>query len=271
MWSSGQWSSAGQKPEPGYGTLMSTLAEQLSALLTQGGSRNRLVLSAGDAWLALSGEKGGHAIECEAATNDHLPRAARLSDQKRHALLAAGFTPIKHSSRMRRIYGLDGAGRAAEVADLLTGLLADIYGQSQWQSRSWSGSPPAASNPLVIQQMRKLSRTRSHADRLELYRRLLRADLLLVVESEGSNKPAVIGDLAGFSVYGVFTDLKSALYYDPRGVPLKLIPGRQLFPMLVQLNAGSLRLNPNAVVGGELYRNELDAIAGATRRYRHST
>lgn len=245
---------------------MTTLPQHLSALLSAGGSRNRLVLSAGDAWLALSGEKGGHAIECEAATNDHLPAAARLSDDKRRALIAAGFTPIKHSSRMRRIYGMDGEGRADEVAGILTGLLADIYGQSRWQASAWSGSPPEISNPQIIQQMRRLSQTRSHPDRLELYRRLLRADLLMVVESEGSNKPAVIGDLAGFSVYGVFTDLKSALYHDPRGLPLRVIPGRQLFPMLVQLNAGSLRLNPDAVVGGELYRNELDAIAGASRR-----
>ena len=245
---------------------MDTLAQCLSTLLNTGGSRNRLLISAGDAWLALSGEKGGHAVECEAVTDDHLPTAAKLSDAQRRTLFAAGFTPIKHSSRLRRIYGLAGEERPAEVAGILTGLLEAVYGEYQWELSAWAGSPPDASNPLIIQQMRTLSRTRKHADRLTLYHQLLRADLLVPVESEGSLKPAVIGDISGFSVYGAFTDLKSALYYDPRGVPLRVIAGRQLFPMLMNLQAGSLKLNPGAVVGGELYRNELEAIAGAAMR-----
>ncbi|MFT5682890.1 MAG: hypothetical protein ACI8RZ_003814 [Myxococcota bacterium] len=245
---------------------MKDLAAQLSALLSTGGSRNRLTISSGDFWLALSGEKGGHAVTCEAVTNDHLPSGIKLTAEQRQALLTAGFTPIKHSSRVSRIYGLDGATRPAEVAELLTGLLQATYGVTEWSLTTASSSTFEASNPLVIQQMRKLSRTRDHQDRMELYRRLLRATLLVPVESEGGLKPAVIGELVGFEVFGAFTDLKSVLYHDPRGVPLRAVSGRELFPMLVNLRAGSLRLNPGAVVGGELYRNELESIAGAVMR-----
>lgn len=245
---------------------MDTIASHLSALVSEGGSRNRLLISAGDTWLALSGEKGGHVVECEPVTDDHLPAGVSLTQAQRKALLAAGFTPIKHSSRLRRIYGLDGAGRADEVASILTGLLAEVYGQEHWALSAWSGSTPAVSNPEIIQQMRRLSRTRSHGDRISLYRLLLRADLLVPVEKEGSNKPAQIGDIAGFPVFGAFTDLKSMLYFDPRVRPLQVIPGRAYFPMLTKLGAGSLRLNPGALVGGELYRNELESIAGAAMR-----
>jgi hypothetical protein len=245
---------------------MDNLARHLAALITSGGSRNRLTLSAGDAWLALSGEKGGHAVTCEPVTDDHLPRGVTLTDTQRAALRDAGFTPVKHSSRLSRIYGLDGEDRPAEVAGILAGLLRDVYGAQQWRLSVVSGSPPDASNPQVIQQMRQLSRTRDHQDRLELYRRLLRATLLVPVESEGGLKPAVIGDISGFEVFGAFTDLKSALYYDPRGTPLRAVGGRELFPMLMNLRAGALKLNPGAVVGGELYRNELESIAGAATR-----
>ena len=245
---------------------MDTIASHLSALLSEGGSRNRLLISAGDVWLALSGEKGGHAIECEPITDDHLPSGVSLTAEQRKTLLAAGFTPIKHSSRLRRIYGLDGAGRADEVAAILTGLLAEVYGQHSWALSAWSGSAPEVRNPEIIQQMRRLSRTRSHRDRMTLYRQLLRADLLVPVESEGSNKPAQVDEIAGFPVFGAFTDLKSLLYFDPRARPLKVIPGRAYFPMLMKLRVGSLRLNPGAVVGGELYRNEIESIAGAAMR-----
>ena len=108
---------------------MDTLATQLTALITTGGSRNRLTLTAGDLWVALSGEKGGHVVECEPVTDDHLPRGIKLTDAQRSTMLGGGFTPIKHSSRMRRIFGMDGEGRADEVAGLLTGLLAQIYGE----------------------------------------------------------------------------------------------------------------------------------------------
>ena len=158
---------------------MDTIASHLSDLLAQGGSRNRLLISAGDAWLALSGEKGGHAVECEPITDDHLPAGVSLTEAQRKALLAAGFTPIKHSSRLRRIYGLDGDGRAEEVAGILTGLLSEVYGQQDWTLSTWSGSAPSVRNPEVIQQMRRLSRTRSHRDRLSLYR--LPKDCLEVV------------------------------------------------------------------------------------------
>lgn len=245
---------------------MDTLAAQLSDLLSTGGSRNRLALSSGDAWLALSGEHGGSAVTCEAVTDDHLPGTRALTAQQRQALLAAGFTPIKHSSRLQRRYDLDGEQRPAEVAGILTGLLRDVYGATTWTATAHPGSAHEETNPQVIRQMRQLSRTRSHRDRMDLYRSLLRATLLVPVESEGGLKPAVIGDISGFEVFGAFTDQKSALYYDPRGVPLRAVSGRELFPMLMNLRAGSLRLNPGAVVGGELYRNELESIAGAAVR-----
>ena len=245
---------------------MDTIASHLSALLSEGGSRNRLLISAGDVWLALSGERGGHAVECEPITDDSLPSGISLTTEQRKALLAAGFTPIKHSSRLRRIYGLDGSGRAEEVASILTGLLAEVYGEQSWTLSAWSGSKPEVRNPEIIQQMRRLSRTRSHGDRMKLYRQLLRADLLVPVEAEDSNKPAQIDDIAGFPVFGAFTDLKSVLYFDPRALPLRVIPGRAYFPMLMKQRAGSLRLNPGAIVGGELYRNELESIAGAAMR-----
>jgi len=44
-----------------------------------------------------------------------------------------------------------------------------------------------------------------------------------------------------------------------------VIKGRAVFPMLMRVRTGSLLVNPGGAVGGELYRNEVEAIAAAVR------
>ena len=69
-------------------------------------------------------------------------------------------------------------------------------------------------------------------------------------------------------MFGVFTDDEALRHFDPRGTPTQTRYGYQLFPQLIEARAGILKINPDGMVGGELYRNELQTLASAVRRAR---
>jgi hypothetical protein len=111
--------------------------------------------------------------------------------------------------------------------------------------------------------MRKLSKVRSHEARIALYQELVNARLILAVDNGQPRQLETIGD---WPVFGVFTDDESVRHFDPRGTPTQVRYGYQLFPQLITARAGILKINPDGMVGGELYRNELQTLADAVRR-----
>ncbi len=241
-------------------TTLQQLADQLWSLRQEGGTSNRLLLSAADSFFVFHGASGDPYLMCESSGADHSPAA----------LQRAGFHPRPPSSRPSRLYNITDQETAVRLAQRIATLLEQAHQQplSGWSLHRILGSELPTENPALIEAMRDLSRSRSHAARLALYRQLLQGTFLLAVESEGSTAPAAIfGDISGWAVYGVFTDQRAWLSWDPRGVPYRLVPGRELFPALMQTAIGALKINPRGVIGGELYRNEIETIATAVRRF----
>ena len=54
--------------------------------------------------------------------------------------------------------------------------------------------------------------------------------------------------------------------WNPRGLPVRATPVAELVPRALGLGAGSLLINPKGLVGGELYRNELESLSDALKR-----
>ena len=77
--------------------------------------------------------------------------------------------------------------------------------------------------------------------------------------------PKVAGDLSGWDSYAAFTDAEHLQLWSARPTDYRIIKGRALFPLLMSLRTGSLLINPGGLVGGELYRNEVEAIASAVQ------
>jgi hypothetical protein len=246
----------------------SELIGYIEALTAEGGTGNRLVVSGGRGWAVLSGALGEAFVDLEVATSAHLPEEAKLSEAQLGSLGRAGFIPpIRSSPRRRRPIKLDGPERAGSIADELVVMMGDLYGAEPDGLHLALALEDASEveNPELLKAMRKLSRVRTHEARVELYQQLLNATLILAVDGE---QPRQIDKLGKWMVYGVFTDGASVRHYDPRVTPHRTLYGHELFPMLMKTEVGALKINPDGMIGGELYRNELETLAKAVGRFR---
>jgi hypothetical protein len=239
-----------------------TLREQLQALREQGGSGNRLVIQGRAAWLVVHGRRGHTELRVQAATSHYLP--SKLGLDQVHRLRAAGFSmPSGHKA-----LSWSTEGEAEELEVRLLGLLEDVYGEGETETRLTLGEADLTRNEAVERAIRKVAETKSEQDRHGLYRALLNATLLLPVDEADAAKS--FGQLASWETYAVFTDAAAVERFEPRGVVVRHVGGRDLFPQLMgaELRAGSLLVNPGGQLGGELYRNELETLAKAVRRRR---
>ncbi len=237
------------------------LATALNRLHTEGGTGNRLVVSAGPAWLVIRARRGALQARCIAASTRHLPDALKLGPGAISALRGAGFALPAGARCLERGVDLTTDASRTAVADLLVDLLRRIYRQSAdaLALDLTLGDAPTTTNAALHDAMRALAKRRNPDARHAVYRALLRADLLLIVEPDGT--PRSFGTLGSADSYAVFTTGAAAERWDPRGLPAQVVPGWRLFPRLSRLRPGSLLINPSGTLGGELYRGEIDAIA----------
>jgi hypothetical protein len=77
--------------------------------------------------------------------------------------------------------------------------------------------------------------------------------------------PQAVGKLQSWDVFAAFSSLDALRLYTPTVDSFKALSGRLLFPALLDLRVGSLLIDPGGRLGGELYRNEIETIARATR------
>lgn len=229
------------------------LAAALAALTRDGGDANRVVLTGGEGFLVIEGAPGRDRFRVLAAGSAQV----RTSAEQVHALRLRGFTKVVGTSSLGRVV-VDPEPEA--FADELVATLGEL----------WSGEPavelrlasrPAVKNERLHDAMRALAKARDMPARNAVYGSLLGADLLVVVDETG---PKTVDDLSGWDVKACFSDYDQLLAWDPRAPATRQLPGYQLFPMLAQLpRVGSLLINPRGRVGGELYRNEVLALARA--------
>ena len=241
------------------------LIDLIQSLTQEGGTGNQLLISGGTGWLVLRAQKGEPHLRCEIATSAHLPEGTSLPEAALQALPRTGYVPVgRASSRRHRIYIPDSP---AAAADNVLEMMAALYQADPDALHLQIALEDARGikNPSLIKAMRKLSKVRSHEARIALYQELVNARLILAVDNGQPRQLETIGD---WPVFGVFTDDESVRHFDPRGTPTQVRYGYQLFPQLITARAGILKINPDGMVGGELYRNELQTLADAVRRIR---
>lgn len=242
------------------------LVEQLGTLVEQGGAHNRLVVSSGPAFLVFRGARGGHSLSVEAAASQYLPEDMKLGGDAVATLRARGFSSRSDSRCLARELPL--ADVQAELP-LLLALFQQVYGRPAGErlEPQLHLVDQDVDNSALLDAMRELASTRAEAQRHALYRQALRATFLLPLEG---GQPRSFGDLGGWQILAVFTDLASLNHFDPRGLPYELVKGSELFPRLMKIRMGSLLINPNARVGGELFRHEVESLASAAQRTRRT-
>lgn len=241
------------------------LATALRALTEQGGDGNRLVLEQGPAWMAFSGQRDAGHVRCVAAARKQLPAGVEVGLDEVLHLRRAGFSNSGRGPGLARGFELRGGDEPGAVAELCLDLLGRVYGRPAGEAVALElrlGDRDRTENPMLVEAMRASAKTKDGAARQNLYRAMLRATFLVPMDGD---QPRVVGDLSGWDSYAGFTDADHLERWSGRPVDYRIIKGRALFPMLMRRRTGSLLINPGGTVGGELYRNEVEAIANAVR------
>ena len=256
------------------------LASALSALVEDGGDGNVLIARRGPAFFVCRAARGDRSILVEAAPSSYLPKGRGLSPNKVARLRAAGFASRPGHKALAKHCGLDAMGAISDIAQMIHNLFADAFSEPEGPDLLdlQLGEADRTENPLLIDAMRTMARKREHRYRAALYRTLLDSKLLLLVEAppdasaahlpanNADARPLKVDELMGFEVFAAFTSLAALRRYDIRGRPYKVVPGRALFAELLSHKVGSLLLDSRSPVGGELYRNEIETLAGASFR-----
>ena len=241
------------------------LSAALLRLLEEGGDGNAVVVEQGPAWIALMGQRGDRAVRCVAAARKQLPPEAAIGLEEVQRLRRAGFTNAGGAAGLGRTFQLGGEDHPDDVAALCLDLLARVYGRPDAEPVAVVlrlGDRDPTENPPLIEAMRASAKTRDGAARSRLYRAMLRSTFLVPMSGEA---PRVVGEISGWDSYAAFTDAGHLERWAGRPVDFRIIRGRAHFPMLMGRRTGSLLVNPGGTVGGELYRNEVEAIANAVR------
>ncbi|MCB9543018.1 MAG: SseB family protein [Myxococcales bacterium] len=251
---------------------VSELASQILDLVRRGGAHNRLVVEGGPFFVVLRGARGGAAVDVEAAGGRHLE--ARLVAEQVGRLSELGLRQRTAASTFTGAWPMSGEADARAAAEKVEALMRQVYGYGEpATARLALGDRPKVENPRLIAAMERLAKTREMAARMSVYNHLVAADLLVALaEPLGDARRYdrarlhVFEQLGGLDVAGVFTDFEHLRGFAPRELPVVVWTGRELFPVLASRGVGSLLINPRGGVRGELYRNEIAAIAEGIAR-----
>ncbi len=242
------------------------LSNQLGRLTNQGGDGNRLVVGKGPAWFVVHGGPGDQTLRIEAAASYYLPEGAKIGAADVHELRRSGFSSAAMGRNLHKRVPAGVPSELETAADELLDLLHRVYHRPEAEVLETSvslGPRDTTSNPRLDKAIRELSAKKTQRMRNRVYSELLSARLLVPIDESGELQR--FGDLDGWDVFGCFTDAESLLGWDPRGMTYRLVDGTTLFPALMQTKVGSVLINPQGRLGGELYRNEIEALANAAR------
>ncbi len=234
----------------------SSIVDALRALADDPRDASRVVVSGASGFLVVEAAAADDRVLVLAAGSAHV----KLRPDQVQTLRARGFTRLAGRPSLGRIVVRpEPEALAARLAETLR----EVYGDEQLTAVLRPGDRPSLDDARLLAAMRTLAKERDMPSRNRVYGAVLGADLLVPVHADG---PAVVGDLEGWQVVAAFTGFDQLLAWDPRSPAVRRMPGIELFPMLAALpRIGSILINPRGTVGGELYRNEILALARATQ------
>ena len=114
--------------------------------------------------------------------------------------------------------------------------------------------------------MKESARSKDPQLRLQLYTIFIDCDFIVLTDSDGSLLQC--DSIQKFPCFGVFTDEKHALQFDPRAQNLTVLPALDVIQKCILQEAGSLWINPKGETRGELYKNELESLWQRIRRFK---
>lgn len=259
---------------------MSEIAElerQLSRVVADGGSDNRVVIDGGRGFVVVRGGQGERSVVVVAAGGRHLPRDSALDAPTYAKVVDTGLRQRTAARPFTGRWPLDTPDAVSTAARKIGFLMREVYGLTgPMRGQLVLGDRVDVQNPGLIKAMTALSKKREGRLRLRVYQQLIEARLLVALarplrdpRRQDQAELHTFEQLASAPVVGVFTDREVLRAYDPRELPFVVWSGEELVPLLVARRVASLLINPGGrAVRGELYRNELETISEGIQRLR---
>lgn len=209
-------------------------------------------------------------VPCDALLTEPPERAAvsgrRWAD---HGLFRADQRP-NFEKEVRLASG--SKSLVVDVADEVEALLFDLFGRPRdsYYSVAIEKETPPEAEPL-LDSIRRLVKSKNHDVRREVYQQVINGRFYLPLQPtlERDHPPSVHASPELFGdrpVWAVFTDLEALTAFRQDPQPYVLISGIRLVQAALAHGLGSIRINPESAVGGELYMNELEALANYLHR-----
>jgi hypothetical protein len=249
-----------------------TIHRALVEALGADDAERRVVVEAGPVYLVVRVDDD--AITVDAPRSASLPKSHRLSTEHAHLLRGLGFDkprPRRDFRSVRTRRAGDAGRLAVELAGQLEDILVRVYAEdSAPTARVQLDDRDPPTNPDLLDAMRDVAKPPfDHGLRIALYNALVNATFLVPLAEDGDeDEPLVLESLKDRPVWGVFSQLDELRAWRPRGWEWAALHGSELFPRAHEAGIASLRINPDGLVGGELYAHEVASLTEAVRRHR---
>ena len=245
--------------------MIKTIRTQLKILSET--PHGRLIIQNSFGWVVLQSYARPHQALCEIAGNTYLPKEHQLNQEQEEIIERHGYTKRRGDRTIGKIIPISTSEEREKIITELSTLFPKLY-QEPFETAIptlHTDILSGVTNSNFTKTMRDLSQKRTHDLRLEIYRKFINATFLLAINKDGS--PREIEKLAQLSCFAVFTDDKSLRCWDPRGTLWKKMYGFEVINTIMKHNPGSLIINPRGNISGELYKNELQTLANATKKF----
>ena len=228
----------------------------------------RLLVQIDEYWAILHSLDVPSRALLEISSNTYLSSSKQLDASQSKQLTDLSYTQRRRKRSLGKLVPIASPQHHDQLITELSYIFEDVLqiNTDQAQVRFYPKARHALKNKTLLQSMKRMSKSKQHSLRIELYKALLNSTLLLLTSEDNPSQPLQTDSIMNYPVYTCFTDYESARCYDPRVGQLSELFAYQIFNQVWDLNVGSLQINPKGDIGGELYRNEIETLIQAVKK-----
>ncbi|MEE2756231.1 MAG: hypothetical protein VYA30_06205 [Myxococcota bacterium] len=249
-----------------------TVRKHLEALVASNARRRRVAIIGNDGYAVFFGQPGLGEVGVEVSAGRQVDRSRMTVEFAAHCE-KIGFRRSRASDNFSRNIGVDTAELDTWVQWAID-TLSTFFDAESFETKICFEDHPELDAVEIHKAMENLARERSWAARTGLYMMLVKRSFLVAVDEPTvatEEPPAIssIDTLGDRPVAALFTTLEHLDRFSPTGHAATLVDGMSLFPLLLSLGVGAVRINPGASPRGELYSNEVQILVDGIKRLRH--
>ena len=255
-----------------YKETFETARTHLATLMASSVRRRRVAILGNDGYAVFFGQPGRDEIGVEISAGRQVDRTRMTVEFAAHCE-KIGFRRSRASDNFSRTIGLN----TSELDTWLQWTLETLetfFDAEGFDIKLCLEDHPELDATEIHKAMENLAKQRSWAARTGLYMMLVKRPFLVAIDTpsmapEEQAPISSIDTLGDRPVAAIFTTLDALDRFNPTGHSAMMMDGMALFPLLLSLGVGGVRINPGTSPRGELYSNEVQILVDGIKRLRH--